>query len=614
MGTLLVCREITKAQHHRVLFSSLSLSVQEGERIGLIGPNGAGKSTLLRILAGFEPPDSGERSIRRGARVELVAQSDGLRADATAEAILVESAAGLNLDFAAQQALAAAWLSRMDFPRPDALVGELSGGWRRRLAIARALLRDADLLLLDEPTNHLDLEGIEWLTEQLAAVRGAFVLVSHDRYLLEDVARRVIEISPSYPGGYYSVDNRYSVFLERRETYLEGQRGRQQVLTQKVRREIEWMTQGRKAQRVKDKARTDEAFRQIAELADLRQRNADRTADIAFDSGGRRSRKLLEARGLSHSRGGRPLFADLDVRLGPGDRVGLLGPNGCGKSTLINVLAGRIAPQAGSVALTEGVQVAVFDQQRERLDPERLLPDALAGPEGFVEFRGQRIHVSGWAQRFGFSTQQFRTRVGDLSGGEQARIQIARLMATPADVLLLDEPTNDLDIETLDVLEESLAQFPGALVLVTHDRWLLDRLCDSLLCLDGRGGAHWLSSLAQWERRRAQLAVAETEPKRAAAGAGATESAAPRPRSARPAKLTFKEQREWDGMEAALATAEERLAAARSAAEDPAVAADYVELQKRYAELAEAQLAVDTLYARWAELEAKRRAIAEGGG
>jgi len=603
MATLLTCRLLSKAYHARPLFEGLSISFSDDERAALIGPNGAGKSTLLRIFAGHEAPDSGEINAPRSVRVGHVTQEDVFPAGATVASVLADAIADQYREPHERETQVNIALTRHGLPPGDQPVAALSGGWRKRLAIVRELIIGPDLLLLDEPTNHLDLDGILWLEDLLRTARFALIVVSHDRHFLENTTRRTIEINPAYPEGYYSVDGPYSRFIEKRADFLAGQRTQQVSLAGKVRRELEWLKRGAKARTGKSKARKDAAARIMSELRGLQTRNGrDVAAEINFDATGRQTKKLLVAEELSKQLGGKPLFSDVGVWLTPGARLGLLGPNGSGKSTLIRVLTGELEPDSGRIKRADDLRVVLFDQQREELPKERTLSQALCGESDYVNYRGQQIHVAGWAQRFLFRSEQLNMEVGQLSGGEQARILIARLMLQPADILILDEPTNDLDIPSLDVLEESLEQFAGAIILVTHDRFMLDRICDEVIALDGNGEAHTYSGYAQWldaRRRSRQSPVAEKSDKKAK----------PAPRksaAARPKKLSYKEQLEFDQMEERILEAEARAEECRAAVEDPAVASAHVELGRRCELLHEAEACVEKLYARWAELDAKQ--------
>ena len=588
-----------KAHGPRSLFDELSFGLFEGDQVGLVGPNGAGKSTLLRILAGIEPPDRGQRSLRTGVRVGYVPQDPVFPPQGTVEDMLTATLAAM--DEGERPGRIAQALGRAGFADGRAEVAALSGGWQKRLAIARELAGEPDVLLMDEPTNHLDVEGILWLEGLLAERTRACLVVSHDRYFLEHVATRMLEVNRAYPTGLFETDGRYSEFLTRRDEFLRGQAAYEESLANTVRREIEWLRRGAKARSTKAKGRIKEADRLIEELRDARARAATRSADIDFTASGRRSRRLLVARGLAKSLGGRSLVQGLDVTITPGTRIGLMGPNGSGKTTLLNVLAGALAPDAGTIERADGLRIVRFEQQRPGLDPQQSLRRALA-PEGdTVSFQGRSLHVAAWAKRFLFQPEQLEVPVGRLSGGEQARIHIARLMREPADLLILDEPTNDLDIPTLDVLEESLTTFEGGLVLVTHDRFMLDRVATGIVALDGRGGAETFADYAQWElaratsRRNAGPPLTLPSPQR-----GEGEKA-----RARSKRLGYLEQRELDAMQAAIVEAETAREMCRRAAEDPGIASDPAGLQARYAALEDARAEVDRLYARWAELEAK---------
>jgi len=583
----------------RPLFAGLSFGLAEGDRIGLVGPNGAGKTTLMRLIAGLEEPDAGVRSVRKGARLALVPQDPRFDLDSTVEEAVHEALAADPADAAQKAARSARALGRLGFRDAGRRVAELSGGWRKRLALATALAREPDVLLMDEPTNHLDLDGILLLERLLGSASFAFVVTSHDRYFLESIARRMLELDPVYAGGLLAVTGTYSDLVARRDEVRRNQAEYEESLANRARRELEWLRRGPKARTTKAKARVEEAERLQSELAEVRSRQAAGAAAIELAASGRRTKRLLEARGLAKAFGGRPVLAGVDVALGPGTRLGVLGANGSGKTTLLSILAGELAPDAGTVERAPGLATVLFEQSRESLDRSLSLRRALAPEADAVVYQGRELHVAAWAKRFLFRPEQLDTPVSRLSGGEQARILIARTMLRPADLLILDEPTNDLDIPTLEVLEESLLEFPGALVLVTHDRYLLDRVSTALLALDGRGGAQRFADLAQWEAARAE------DP---AGGGSAAGPAKPRPEPPkRPAKkLTWAEQKEWEGMEAAILLAEEAAARCRASAEDPAVATDAGELHRRTTELAAALAEVERLYARWAELEEKR--------
>lgn len=598
---LVSCEGIGKAYGVQPLFESLCFSLAEGDRVGLVGPNGSGKTTLLKILAGLDSPDAGTRSARRLLRLGYVPQDPTFPEGATVEEIV---RAGLTPDDPETAGRVAATLGRAGLADPRQTVALLSAGWRKRLAIARELVGGPDLLLMDEPTNHLDLEGILWLEDLLAAEVPAYLVISHDRYFLENVTDRVLELNPCYPQGLFEADGSYSAFLLKREEFLRSQAASQEVLANKVRREVEWLRRGPKARTRKSSARIKAAGLMIGELAAAQARAVTATAGIEFTASGRQSKKLLLARDLAKTMGDRRVLEGLNLTLTPGMRLGLLGASGSGKSTLLDLLAGRLAPDGGEIERADGLRVVRFSQDREGFDPALSLRRTLA-PEGdAVVYRDRSVHVVSWAKRFLFRAEQLETAVGRLSGGERARVCIARLMLEPADLLLLDEPTNDLDIPTLEVLEESLAEFPGALVLVTRDRFLLDRVSTAILALDGAGGAVFYADVAQWEAARSDREAADREAE-ATAPRGAP--AAPTPRVARGLKrLTYQEQREWEQMEETILAAETALTECQAAVEDPAVASDPAALRARWEALESARAEVARLYARWAELEVKQ--------
>jgi ATP-binding cassette subfamily F protein uup len=597
VSVLVTAQSISKTFGAQPLFQNLSLTISERDRLGLIGPNGAGKSTLLKILAGMETADSGTVAVRRQLQIGYVPQTETFPAGRSIGQVVSDALAGLHLEPEEASARLATTLGIAGFADFDAAAASLSGGWTKRLSIARVLVRRLDVMLLDEPTNHLDLEGILWLERLLRNASFACVVISHDRYFLENVATQMAEINRMYAGGMFRVDGNYSEFLARKDEYLLAEAKRQDALETKVRRELEWLRRGPKARTTKAKARIDEAGRLIGELAEIAGRQKTATAQIDFTASGRRTKSLVETEQIAKELGGRTLFQGLDLRLSPGMRIGLVGPNGSGKTTLLRIIAGEIEPDSGAVRRADFLRTVYFDQQREKLEPEATLRKSLA-PEGdSVMYRGRPLHVNAWAKRFLFPPEHMEMPVGRLSGGEQARVLIARLMLEPADILLLDEPTNDLDIPTLETLEESLNDFPGALVLVTHDRYMLDRVSNVIVGLDGQGGAMLFAEYAQWESWIAE----RSRPAKESGKPAARQPSAPLKR-----RLSYMETREWESMEERILGAEELMEQRRSEVQKAAADADPTRLQAAYNALQAAQIEIDRLYARWAELEAKQ--------
>jgi ABC transport system ATP-binding/permease protein len=585
------------------LFEDISFNVSEGDRVGIIGPNGSGKSTLLEILNGRVKPDSGDAAIRKGTRLSLVQQVSEFAPGETIRSIIDKALDRAKVAESDRLSRIAEILGRAGFTDLDASAATLSGGWRKRLAIVEALVQMPDVLLLDEPTNHLDLSGIHWLESILQNAEFACVIVSHDRYFLENVVNEVVELNTTYDEGTLRVRGNYSTFLEAKEQYLHAQRNRQSALENLVHTEIEWLRRGPKARTTKSKARIDKAHEIIGDLADLHNRTRTTNAKLDFASSGRQTKQLITLDAVSYAIADRTLFEDIHFIVTSGMRVGLVGPNGSGKTTLLRLITGEVPPTKGVMRQADSTRIVHFNQNRE-LDPEITLRRALAPDSDSVIYRERVIHVGAWASRFLFTAENLNQRVGRLSGGERARVLIAQLMLQPADVLLLDEPTNDLDIPTLEILEGSLLEYPGAVVLVTHDRYMLDRVSTVVLGLDGLGGAERFADYSQYETwQRAQQAAGRTnasvDTQRPTRAAGE-----PKP-SLTKKKLSFKEARELETIEQRIAEAERELQLKHDALQDPTVMSDPVRLRAVSTELDAAQKTIDNLYARWAELEKK---------
>jgi ATP-binding cassette subfamily F protein uup len=607
MAILATARNLGKSFSARPLFEGVGFTLSEGERIGLIGPNGAGKTTLLRILAGVDSPDQGELALRRGLRVGHVAQVPAFQPGQTVREAVLEPTLGLADHDHQWQAAARAdeLIARLELSGPqagtDAPVERLSGGWRKRVALARELVREPELLLLDEPTNHLDVESILWLESFLAQAPFATVTVTHDRLFLQRISNRILELDPRNEGGLLSVDGDYATFLERKEDLLAAQERRETTMRNTLRRETEWLRRGAKARSTKQQARIQRAEALTGAVEELSARNVTGTAALDFGKAGRQPKRLIEAKGIAKSYAGKSIFQDIDLYLGPGSRLGLIGKNGCGKSTLLRVLVGQESPDKGEVLRADNLKVAYVEQQRESLDPNLTVIDTLCPGGDQVDFRGTWVHVNGYLSRFLFRTEQGKLRVGQLSGGEQSRLALARLMLRPANVLVLDEPTNDLDLATLDVLEDTLINFDGAVLLVSHDRYFLDRTTTSLLAFSDLPGGQvtHLVGLSQWEAwYAAELDEIAATTERDRPMSARSQSTAPR------RKLSYKDQRDFDSIEARIAQAEARLAALEAEQSSPELASNASRLVELIAQIESARAEVDALYARWSELEA----------
>lgn len=595
MALITSCQALTKSFALRPLFSDISFGVEDGQRIGLIGPNGSGKSTLLKIMAGQIRPDSGNVSSRKNARISYLAQQDKFDHDTVIE-VLKGVFIDAQLDPEDHALEISQSMSKLGFTQPEQAVTALSGGWRKRLALAREILKQPDLVLMDEPTNHLDLEGVVWLEAMLKSAPFATVIISHDRYFLENTVNRMIELSPAYADGYLSIDGKYSDLLSARENYLNAQSQREHTLQGQVKREIEWLRRGPQARTTKAQYRIKAAGNLIGELAETRARNnVGTTAGIDFAGSGRRTKDLIVGKAIRKEMGGRTLFENLDLTLSPGTRMAVIGPNGRGKTTLLRLLTGELHQDSGTIKRADSLRIVFFDQNRASLDQTQTLQESLCPNGDTVIYRDSPMHITSWAKRFLFRPDQLPQPLSSFSGGEQARVVIARLMLQPADVLILDEPTNDLDIPALEVLEESLSSFPGALVLVTHDRYLMDTLCDQLLWIKGDGTTAFFASLDQWEaaQQEKRAAVPKTSNGRSQA-------------TANPSRLSSAERKELKSMEAIIEMAEDELKNLESQLHAPSVSSDAAKLNEVWNAIPSQKEAIATLYARWADLESRQ--------
>jgi len=603
MPPILNAQGLTKAFGATALFRDISFTVSDGDRIGLIGPNGAGKSTLLKVLAGEDDADAGDVAVRKRARVGYVRQESNFAAGLTVRDVLEAALKQAHVSEGEREGRLRETSGRIGFPSVDVEAAKLSGGWRKRLAIAEAVVSGPDVLLLDEPTNHLDLAGISWLEGLLNEASFACVLVSHDRYFLENVATEIVELNRVYADGLLRVKGSYSKFLEGKEAYMEAQTKLQDALKNRVKTEVEWLRRGPKARATKAKARIDNAHELIGQLKEVNARVQTATAGIDFSATERQTKRLVELEDVSITLGDRKIVEGLNFLITSGMRVGLVGPNGSGKTTLLRLLTGELEASAGVVKMAPSLKIVYFSQMRE-LDENVTLRRALAPDSDSVVYQGRVVHVASYATKFLFTSEQLNQPVERLSGGERARVLIAKLMLEPADLLLLDEPTNDLDIATLEILEESLLEYTGALVLVTHDRYMLDRVSTTVLGLDGKGGAERFSDYSQWEQWRGIKVEEAIAPGTTGKSVASSTSAAAQAAGGKK-KLSYLEAREYAGIEAAVEAAEERLQAARELMERQDVVTDAAKLTAALAEMEAAQTAADDLYARWAELTEK---------
>lgn len=614
------------------LLDGASFQLDAGERVCLIGRNGTGKTTLLRLLAGELQPDGGEIWRQPSLRVATLAQE--LPADTTATvfevvaggleglgALLAEyheaaiqlahasTAEGMRKMERLQHDLEArdGWrwqqrvetvISRLQLPA-DAPLVELSGGWRRRVLLGRALVRDPDVLLLDEPTNHLDLETIQWLEDELLEFRGGLLFVTHDRALLQRLATRLLELDrgvlTSWPGD-------YAAFLEKKAALLEVEARHNAKFDKNLAQEEAWIRQGIKARRTRNEGR-------VLALLALREERRQRReqlgkATFALEQAEASGKLVIEAQNVSYAWQNEPLIRAFSMRIMRGDRIGLIGPNGSGKTTLLNLLLGRLPPNAGQVRHGTKLEIAYFDQLREQLDPEQTVLDSVAGGREILEINGQRRHVIGYLGDFLFTAQRARSPVKSLSGGERNRLLLARLFTQPANLLVMDEPTNDLDLETLELLEELLLDYTGTLLLVSHDRAFLDNVVTSCLVFEPDGGIReYVGGYSDWLRQRpAPEPAPAAKPKPALT---------PAPKPSRPAasgKLGYNERRELERLPARIEALEQRQRDLHALTAGPAFyKQEPAAITRRMEELRALETELDAAYGRWEALEARER-------
>jgi len=601
---LLELRDVHLACGGPELLAGVDLRLEPGERVGLIGRNGAGKTTLLELIAGLRAPDAGECYLARGTRVALLPQDVPAGLAGTVSAVVAGGAAGgeaWEAELAVERLLA-----RMELVA-GAEVASLSAGQKRRVLLARALVGQPDLLLLDEPTNHLDIPSIAWLEDLLAGWPGALLLVTHDRALLQRLARRVVEIDR---GQLVDWTCDYQTWVQRKEALLDAEEQQTRQLDRKLAEEEAWLRQGIKARRTRNEGRVRrlQAMRRERQERRLRDGEVRLQANVAERSG----KLVARARGLRIARGGRELVRDLDLTVLRGDRVGIIGPNGAGKTTLLRTLLGDLPPAGGEVELGTGVQVAVFDQLRETLDPDRSVRWNVAEGQEKIPLAGGPRHVISYLGDFLFSPHRCDQPVRSLSGGERNRLLLARLFTRPANVLILDEPTNDLDLETLELLADQLAEFPGTVLMVSHDRRFLDDVVTSTLVLDGRGEAReYVGGYADWLRQSGGWsevlpggaeAADQKDGRGDRGGRDRADRQASAPRNRR--RLTWREQRELESLPARIEALEARQAELHAQLADPAL------YRERGDAVAQLQQDLDTVageleaaYVRWTELE-----------
>lgn len=583
MAPLISAHELGIRFGDRYLFKNLTLSVDAGERIGVVGSNGSGKSTLFRMIAGEVDPDEGNVALRKGLSVEYVKQSEDFGDVTIYEALMRDGVSDLTIK---QHA------SRFGLPDLGMSVRKASGGVKKRIALVKSMLTSPEFVLYDEPTNHLDVDSILWLEDILKKARNGCMFITHDRAFIDRVATRVIEINNNYPDGYLSVAGNYEQFLEARDLFLEELESRRSSLANKVRRETEWLNRNPSAQRCRAKARVKNVGVLQAELASMGKERG--VVGLEIKESERKTHQLVRAENVGLTLG-HELFSDLSFVLSPGVKLGVIGANGCGKSSFIKMVSGDIKPTAGKAIFAPELKIVKFSQEREFANLDQSLRLALC-PEGDqVVFNGKVVHVAAWAARFLFRSDQLGTPLRLLSGGERARVLLARIMCEPADLLILDEPTNDLDIPTLESLENTLLEYQGALVVVSHDRYFIDSVSSSILGF-GEGNAKFYADWHQWFRRNRP---------NDSTGERASPAADGKP-SGKKKALTYGEELELKQIESKIEKAEEEVQRCEAEVASPDIATNPSKLTAACEKLTTAQHNVEQLYARWGELEQKR--------
>lgn len=599
--TLINVHQLEKAFGAQTLFKNVSFGLEDNEHVGLVGPNGAGKSTLMRILHGSAEADDGRISRKKGLRIGYLEQTPNLTKGLSIIDSILEKCAEPHESMGRAYEIMA-HLHLKDFA-DDITVDQLSGGWQKRVALARELILEPELLLLDEPTNHLDVTGIIWLENYLKSAPFAYLMITHDRLFLQRTVNRILDLDPRNPQAILSVTGDYATYAEIKEQELAAQKRHERVQRNTLRRETEWLRRGSIARQTKQSARIQSAHQLADDVEELIRKNQKKVAELEFGAGDRAPKKLMEAKNLKKAYGDKFLFENLNLLISPKTRLALLGDNGCGKSTLVKILLNQVEPDQGSVFQADGLKVAYFEQSKDSLDHKASVLKNLC-PEGdYVNFNGQFVHVRSYLDRFLFFGRKADLPVAKLSGGEQARLRLAQLMLIPSQVLVLDEPTNDLDAETLEVLEQSLNDFNGAVILVTHDRYFMDAVSNQILAFPPehfpKRDLQTFASYFQWENWYEQES--------ASADKSNAQAASEQKSTASKARMSFKEKFELENMEAIILKLETELEKLTAESQNPATLNDPKKMTETHVKLAELQAELDHKYQRWAELENKAK-------
>lgn len=596
MKPLINASQLTKTFSDKTLFQDLTFSIGDRERVGLLGPNGAGKSTLLGLLTKNVDSDSGVVSLKKGLFYHEVKQVLFSKKKGSVRELIYEELSQGNAHIAKpdenEMEIMAADIG---LPPLDGPTENLSGGELKKIQLAAAFLSGAELVFLDEPTNHLDLKSIFWLEEKLRRAPFAWICISHDRYFLDKVASRFLELSPIYEKGSFEAKGNYEEFLKQKSLYLSEKENRKESLQNKLRKEEKWLKTQPKARTTKSRSRIDRAHEMGSELKSLKAMESNEVGDIAFLHTERKSQKLLSLKKISYAVGERQLFSEESLEVTKRNRIAFLGLNGSGKSTLLKIMAGEIQPDSGRVERAFNLRLSYFDQSRKLLETDESVQSFLGDGGDHVLYNGRSIHISSWLKNFGINFEKKDSAVSSLSGGEKAKIYIAKLLLEPCDVLILDEPTNDLDIDTLQVLEKGLLSFPGTIILVSHDRFFLNRICTKFLVLtEGKpmdsffSLADWLKSLKDGKEKKGKKEAPKSSVQK------------------KKVKLSYMEQREFDEMDKKVEKLEMKIEEHKEKMASPEVLSDHKKLQEMGDALEKDETELAKLYERWQVLEEKQ--------
>lgn len=596
MSILVSIKSLSKAFGSEPLFENLECQIFKNNKIGIVGPNGAGKSTLLKLILDEIPLDTGEIVKKKHLNIVSITQNIPFQLGLDIQTSLSSYLTDINVDKDRQDLIITKAISLSKIESIPEKISDLSGGQQKRLAISLAISLEPDLLLLDEPTNHLDLTGVIWLESILKTCSCAFLMVSHDRYFLNKTVENIWEINSIYENGIFPVNGNFDKFVVEKSNFLIAEQNKLESLSNIVKREKQWLNAGVKARTTKSRYRIESAFELINQLSQMKNRLNTEKAQLDFKGSDRKTKNLVTLESLSQSYDDHQVISELSISIKKGDKIGIIGPNGCGKSTILKIIANIIPVQSGTKSEAKDLIITYFDQFKSSINENNTVIEELSGGDEKLIVMGESVHVISYAKRFLFTKEQLDYRVSTLSGGEKARLIAAKLIKEKADLLILDEPTNDLDIDTLEMLEACLESYGGSLVIVSHDRYFLEKICNKYLGYQENGKFIDFGSFQQWESQFKN----GLSPKPKKQGKDKRKNT---PKKSKPKKMSFNEKREFEGMEKTIAEAEGKV----SVLEEKIATLDPSNSPKEYNDLfinlKKAQDEVQHLFDRWAYLE-----------